>query len=82
MSCCERDGLGDKSVQERTNQREDRKTMNQKMDSVKETSTTSPSKCATRMNNQENGTMWKKNCNTRWERWTYYTFDCTLYIFD
>ena len=65
MSCHERDGLGDKSVQGKTNQREDRKAMNQKIGGVKETSTTStsPSKYVMRMNNQENKTMRKKNCN-------------------
>ena len=64
-SCHERDNLGDKSVQGKTNQRESRKTMNQKIGSVKEMSTTSPSKYAMRMNNQENRTMRKKNCNIK-----------------
>ena len=62
-SCHERDGLGDKDVRGKTNQRESRKTMNQKISGVKETSTTSPSKYVTRMSYQENRMMRKKNCN-------------------
>ena len=65
MSRHERDCLGDKSVQGKTNQREGRKALNQKIGSVKEMSTTSPSKYVMRMNNQENRTMRKKNCNIK-----------------